>query len=77
MNAGHLRKPTENHVPWETTGCGNYYNVTYRNTGQRCKPCRSKAGCELCETGIGIRREDNIFVCDSCDDAFPYKKERE
>ena len=33
--------------------------------------------CELCDNPIGDikRREDNLMVCDGCDDAFPYKEE--
>ena len=34
-------------------------------------PEMSMMMCEMCDSIEGIRREDNIHVCDSCDKEFP------
>ena len=33
--------------------------------------------CELCDDGEGVRREDNIFVCDECNKKYPIKEKNE
>ena len=30
--------------------------------------------CELCGSEEGIRRDDNIHVCDECDDKYPVRE---
>jgi len=30
--------------------------------------------CELCDSEEGIRRDDNIYVCDSCNNKYPIKE---
>jgi len=49
MNRHHTKKPTELHRSCETKGCLNYYNISYKNTKHRCKPCRDSF--ILCEHG--------------------------
>ena len=41
LNHG-TRKPRKVHFPCETSGCNNYYNVTYRDTNNKCNICRKK-----------------------------------
>ena len=33
--------------------------------------------CELCDSKKGIRREDNIYVCNECNEKFPIKEKDE
>ena len=42
MNNSYTKIPRDTHVPCETKGCTNYYNVTYRNTNNKCNICRKK-----------------------------------
>lgn len=36
-----LSRPNENHAPCEVRECGNYFNITYKNTNGMCKRCNS------------------------------------
>jgi hypothetical protein len=38
----YTKKPKEHHIPCETEGCKNYYNLTYRDTNNKCNICRKK-----------------------------------
>ena len=74
MYKHHTRKPSDNHAICSTDNCSNYYNVTYSNTYNKCKPCRRRLNCELCDTGIGKKRDDGINVCDSCNEKHPIRE---
>ncbi len=33
--------------------------------------------CELCDSPEGTRRDDNIYVCDICNDKYPIKEDKD
>ena len=38
-----------------------------------CNTCKGELMCELCGSEEGIRRNDNIHVCDECNDKHPIR----